>query len=182
MEKKDIRKQMKLLRLQLPEEDKLKAANEVFAHIESLKEFKEAKTILLYYSLPDELPTVDYLHKWNSNKNLLLPKVNGEVLDILSFDITQLATGAFDIQEPVEGALVRPSDIDLIIVPAVAFDKLCNRLGRGKGYYDRLLSSTNALKIGVGYDFQVIDHIPTEEHDIPMDMVITPSYILKYKL
>jgi 5-formyltetrahydrofolate cyclo-ligase len=59
-------------------------------------------------------------------------------------------------------------------VPAVAFDKDGNRLGRGKGFYDRLLNHTKAVKIGVAYDFQLVDEIPVEPHDIPVDRVITP--------
>ena len=67
----------------------------------------------------------------------------------------------------------------MIIVPAVAFDFNKNRLGRGKGFYDRLLSqATNAIKIGVGYDFQIFETIPTEPHDIPMDIVITPNHVI----
>ena len=72
-----------------------------------------------------------------------------------------------------------PSEIELIIVPAVAFDRNGNRLGRGKGFYDRLLQTTSATKIGVGYDFQLIEEIPAEPHDIPMDMVITQKHYIK---
>ena len=61
----------------------------------------------------------------------------------------------------------------------MAFDKSCNRLGRGKGYYDSLLKNTNAIKIGICYDFQLFESIPTEPHDIKMDIVITPSHIYR---
>ncbi len=65
------------------------------------------------------------------------------------------------------------SEIDLVIVPAVAFDRHGNRVGRGKGYYDRLLENCRALTIGVGYEFQLVDEIDAEEHDIPLDFVVT---------
>lgn len=69
------------------------------------------------------------------------------------------------------------NEIELIIVPAVAFDRHGNRVGRGKGYYDRLLSDSKATKIGVGYDFQLIEEgIDTDPHDVQMDMVITETH------
>ena len=67
------------------------------------------------------------------------------------------------------------SIIDMIIVPAIAYDRNGNRIGRGKGYYDRLLQKASALKIGVGYDFQLIPHIDSEPHDIPVDIIVTPN-------
>ena len=70
------------------------------------------------------------------------------------------------------------SDIDLIIVPGIAFDERCNRCGFGKGYYDRLLSESKAVKIGLCYDFQVVDELECDEYDIAMDMVITERRII----
>ncbi|MDE6243728.1 MAG: 5-formyltetrahydrofolate cyclo-ligase, partial [Muribaculaceae bacterium] len=67
--------------------------------------------------------------------------------------------------------------MELIVVPAVAYDRRGNRLGRGKGYYDRLLATTKASKIGVAYEFQVVDDIPAESHDVPVDIVITENGI-----
>ena len=78
------------------------------------------------------------------------------------------------IEEPTGDETTDINAIELIIVPGVAYDRRGNRIGRGKGYYDRLLSSTSATKIGVGYDFQLIgEDIPAEEHDVAMDIVIT---------
>lgn len=71
--------------------------------------------------------------------------------------------------------------MELVVVPAVAYDKNGNRVGRGKGYYDRLLSRTNAFKVGVAYDFQLFDEVEISEFDIPVDMVITESYTIVHK-
>ncbi len=94
-----------------------------------------------------------------------------------SFPITKRDwnSGAFHIEEPTGEDCVDPGEIELIVVPAVAYDKAGNRLGRGKGFYDRLLSSAKATKIGVGYDFQLVESIPVEERDVPVDMVRSPS-------
>ncbi len=111
-------------------------------------------------------------------KHFYLPRVNGVNLDILPYDRSRLELGAFHIEEPVGDELTDPAEIELIVVPAVAYDRRGNRLGRGKGFYDRLLSTTKATKIGVGYDFQLVDEIDVEPHDIPMDMVITQTEVL----
>ncbi len=179
MEKSEIRRKIKALRTMLSEEDKNSAAEEVFEQLEKTAAFLLADKILMYHSLPDELQTIAFLKKWSSRKKFFLPRVNGVNLDILPYDQTRLELGSFQIEEPTGDDLTDPSEIELIIVPAVAFDRNGNRLGRGKGFYDRLLQTTSATKIGVGYDFQLIEEIPAEPHDIPMDMVITQKHYIK---
>lgn len=178
-EKRELRKKIKELRMMLSAEEKLAAAEEVFARLEQSAAFALAEKILMYHSLPDELPTIEFLKKWGKNKQFYLPRVNGVNLDILPYDQSRLELGAFHIEEPQGDDLVDPDEIELIVVPAVAYDRRGNRLGRGKGFYDRLLASTRATKIGVGYDFQLVDLLPTEPHDVPMDFVITQTTIVK---
>lgn len=179
MEKKEIRRAINKQRRALSEPEKNSAAAQVYEKLEQTDSFQSAKRILFYYALPDELPTKDFLEQWCGRKEFYLPRVNGVELDILPYDKTKLESGAYSIEEPIGDDLLNPQELDLIIVPAVAFDHNANRLGRGKGFYDRLLSTTEAVKIGVGYDFQIIEDIPVESHDIPMDIVITPNYIIK---
>ncbi|MDE6120259.1 MAG: 5-formyltetrahydrofolate cyclo-ligase, partial [Muribaculaceae bacterium] len=83
--------------------------------------------------------------------------------------------GAFRIEEPDGTDTVDIENIDLIVVPGIAFDRLGNRVGRGKGYYDRLLSRSRAVTVGVCYDFQMVDEIDTDGHDIPVDFVIADN-------
>lgn len=173
MEKKEIRKKIKALRSMLSELERESAAAEVFARLEATAAFQMADRILMYHSLPDELSTLSFLRKWKNDKRFFLPRVNGVNLDILPYDESRLELGSFHIEEPQGDALVDPDEIELIVVPAVAYDRSGNRLGRGKGFYDRLLATTRATKIGVGYEFQLLDFLPAEEHDVPMDMVIT---------
>ena len=102
--------------------------------------------------------------------------LNGVNLDILPYDRSRMALGAFQIEEPQGDDVADISQIEMVVVPAVAYDRRGNRVGRGKGYYDRLLSSTRAAKVGVGFDFQLLDEeIPSEPHDVAVDMVITES-------
>lgn len=175
MEKREIRRKIKALRTMLSEAEKASAAEEVFARLEQTAAFLMADKILMYHSLPDELATHSFPRKWCGRKHFFLPRVNGVNLDILPYNETRLELGAFHIEEPTGEDCVDPGEIELIVVPAVAYDKAGNRLGRGKGFYDRLLSSAKATKIGVGYDFQLVESIPVEEHDVPVDMVITQS-------
>ena len=99
----------------------------------------------------------------------------GDDLRLLPYNGTDsLKPGIFGIMEPIEQeTTVDESEIDLIIVPGVAFDRQLNRMGRGKGYYDRLLSTLQAPKIGICFDFQLQDTVPTESFDKKMDMIIT---------
>ena len=179
MEKTDIRRKIKNLRMMLSEMEKASAAEEVFAQLEKTAAFMMADNILMYHSLPDELQTIKFLQKWHDRKRFFLPRVNGVNLDILPFEETRLELGSFHIEEPTGDDVVDVDDIELMVIPAVAFDRKGNRLGRGKGFYDRLLSTSKATKIGVGYEFQLFDDLPSEPHDVAMDMVITQKTLIK---
>lgn len=181
MEKKELRKKIKSMRLMLSEAEKRSAADEVFNRLEKLAAFLMAEKILMYHSLPDELSTHAFLEKWHRTKKFLLPKVNGVNLDILPYDKSRLELGSFHIEEPSGSDLVPEEEVELIVVPAVAYDRKGNRLGRGKGFYDRLLARTKAVKIGVGYDFQLVDEIEVEPHDVPVDIVITQTHYIVTK-
>ena len=179
MEKSDIRRKIKNLRMMLSEMEKASAAEEVFAQLEKTAAFMMADTILMYHSLPAELQTVKFLQKWHDRKRFFLPRVNGVNLDILPYEESRLELGSFHIEEPTGDDTVDVDDIELMVVPAVAFDRKGNRLGRGKGFYDRLLATSKATKIGVGYEFQLFDSLPSEPHDVAMDMVITQKTLIK---
>ena len=183
MEKRDIRRKIKNLRTMLTDAERQAAADAVFGQLEQTAAFMLADRILMYHSLPDEVSTHAFLRKWGGRKSFFLPRVNGLDLEILPYSRTRLQLGAFHIEEPEGDDLQNPDTMEMIIVPAVAYDRNGNRVGRGKGYYDRLLSRSKALKIGVAYDFQLMDEVDTEEHDIPVDIVITESgtYIRRRK-
>lgn len=181
MEKSDIRRKINSMRRMLSEEEKALAAEDVFSRLEQTAAFLMADKILMYHSLPDELSTHAFLRKWAGRKHFFLPRVNGVNLELLPYDESRLELGSFHIEEPVGNDLIDPEEIELMIIPAVAYDRCGNRLGRGKGFYDRMLGSARATKIGVGYEFQLIDAIPVEPHDIPVDMVITQHTTITVK-
>ena len=173
MEKSEIRRQIKALKRLLTEEQRQEAALKAFAMVELLPEFIAAKHVLVYYSLPDELPTPAFIQKWHCSKQLYLPRVNGDDLDILPYDPADLETGSFNISEPQGSETVNPDVIDLIIVPAVAYDRQGNRIGRGKGFYDRLLCRARAVKVGICYNCQICENFEPSKFDVPVDYVIS---------
>jgi 5-formyltetrahydrofolate cyclo-ligase len=177
-QKREIRFRIRELIGQLSEKQKEKEADAVFRKVESFPAFLQAKNILIYWSLPDELPTHTVAEKWAADKQILLPSVKGENLIIKKYSGKDgLKKGAFGIEEPLEDFDSR-AFIDLVIVPGVAFDKNKNRLGRGKGYYDRFLEKIDAPKIGVGFDCQLIEKLPVEKFDVRMNKVVVPSLII----
>ncbi|MGN1245713.1 MAG: 5-formyltetrahydrofolate cyclo-ligase [Muribaculaceae bacterium] len=148
----------------------------VMQKVQQLPCFYAASRIVLFHSLPDELPTADMLQLWSRSKTVLLPRVVGDDMGIVAYHADELATGSFNIMEPTGNEIISSfHSSDVAIVPGVAFDRNCNRLGRGKGYYDRFLASFPGTKIGICADFRLIDAIPAEAHDVKMDYVITPS-------
>ncbi|RMA93197.1 5-formyltetrahydrofolate cyclo-ligase [Hydrogenothermus marinus] len=146
----------------------------------NLPQLKKADTIMLYYPHKNEVNILPLFYKL-SDKTFLFPKTTSEdILPVKVDSLDNFSKGRFGILEP-QGELFNPKDIDIVIVPAVAFDETGHRIGYGKGYYDRFLKKTDALKIGVAYDFQVLDKFPTEHHDIPVDLIVTPTKIIKIK-
>jgi 5-formyltetrahydrofolate cyclo-ligase len=111
----------------------------------------------------------------NMGKRVLLPKVVGEELELRIYTPGSLQPGAYNIMEPTGEVFSVDSyhEIDFAVIPGVAFDRHGARLGRGKGYYDRLLSlMPNAYKIGICFPFQMLGHLPSESHDVPMNEVL----------
>ena len=145
----------------------------IIQKLEADEDFLCAQTVMLYYSLPDEVDTHALVERYYSKKRLILPVVKGEELELKVFQ-GKLHEGTFGIQEP-EGETFEAFDqIELVVVPGMAFDKEGHRLGRGKGFYDRLLPKlTHAKKIGLCFPYQLVDDVPTDSFDIPMDKIIT---------
>jgi 5-formyltetrahydrofolate cyclo-ligase len=179
LNKNEIRLQIRELKNQLSDNQKGQAADSVFKKIELLPEFKIAKTILMYWSTTDELPTHKFVEKWSVEKEILLPSVVGDDIVIKKYSAKEnLKRGNLGIYEPEANSLYT-GKIDLTIVPGVAFDLKMNRLGRGKGFYDRFFNDIDTLKWGVGFDFQVVPSVPTNNDDKPMNKVISPTKIIE---
>lgn len=173
MDKKELRSHIKALKRQHTKVSLIEQSSLIINKLESHKDFIEAKTVMLYSSLPDEVQTIEFIEKWRHKKRIILPTVVGDdIIPVELTDDTDFAIGDFNILEPQN----KPynGSYDLIIVPGVAFDKNGNRIGRGKGYYDRFLSKHMDIKrIGICFDFQLIERVPTEDNDIRMHEIIS---------
>ena len=180
MTKKELRQQIKQLKAITPLAVREVEADMVFNTIRLMPVWQQVSNILCYWSLPDELPTHKSVNQWlDEGKNIYLPRVKGDDLEIVPYHGSQSLddNNKVHIGEPV-GDGVDPSCLELIIVPAVALDAHRNRLGRGKGFYDRLLSTTSCPTIGVACDFQLVDEVPVEPHDRPLDCVVTSDTVI----
>lgn len=141
--------------------------------VEMTSEFKRSDVILLYWSLPDEVDTHEFIARWYGRKRIVLPKVSGDDLLLFEYDPARMAKGAFGILEPTADAVpVDPSAIQLAIVPGRLFDLGGGRKGRGKGYYDRFLPKLHCPFFGVAFPSQIVDKLELEPHDVPMDEII----------
>ncbi len=174
VEKKAIRKQIRELKMRYSLEEKKQMSLSVWQQVEQSAVFQKSQIVLAYWSMDDEVYTHDFVCKWARQKTILLPCVRGDELEVRYFEGQEklVAGEGYAIPEPVGQLFEDLSRIDLVLVPGVAFDRLQNRLGRGKGYYDKILSQTNTYKLGVCFDFQFLDQLPVEEHDIKMSQVI----------
>lgn len=177
MQKSEIRTWVRGLKSACPPEQLRERSLRACAHILSDGLWRVAGAVLLYHALHDEVDTASLLDKGRLlGKCILLPRVVGEELELRVYTPDTLQRGAFGIMEPT-GELFPPSryaEIELAIVPGMAFDRHGARLGRGKGYYDRLLPlMPNAYRMGLCYSFQLLDFLPAEGHDVAMNEVVT---------
>ncbi len=178
LEKKELRKAIKALKQQLTEVEASRQTKNIFSQLESHELFQNAQHILFYWAMADEVKTHEFIIKHYRSKHIYLPVIRGNDLDIVLFTGEDcLVPGAkYGIPEPSGEKINNEDIIDAVVVPGVAFDRSGNRMGRGAGYYDRILSRVpQAKKIALAYDFQLVDAVPVEAHDIPMDWVIVPE-------
>ena len=172
MEKKELRQKYLLKRKFI--KNKKEKSNDILNYIINNPLYNNANVIALYYSNKDEVDTFDLiLYSLLQDKTVLLPKVVGKEMIFIKIDeTTRYETSRFKIREPISNEEYT-GNIDLFIVPGVAFDKEGNRLGYGGGYYDKYLSNTNTPTIGICFEEQITDEIEVEEHDIQVDVVQT---------
>ena len=172
MTKTEIRKQMKGLNTALSSEQREELSARIFNEAERLPAFARAKVVALFASLKDEPLTAPALERWSRSKRIVLPRVEGDIMRFYDYDPASMNdSGSFGISEPEATALCRPEEIDFIIVPGVAFTAAGMRLGRGKGFYDKYLSQPGcrAFKAGVCYPHQVVEELPADPFDVPVD-------------
>lgn len=176
MNKEELREINKEKRRELLKEEineKSTKASEIF--LES-NIYKNANTIMLYYPLGNEMDT-SYIFKCalKDGKTVAFPITDVKTNDLTAITVdsnTHFSKGGYKVFEPNSNSVIDKSLIDVVIVPGIAFDKNGNRIGFGKGCYDRFLKGINAIKIGFGYEFQMTNEILADEFDVRMDYLI----------
>ena len=181
-DKNAIRAFMKEKRKSLIKHDIESKSRAICTAFTALEAFNGAKSVAVYMSAFNEVDTGQIIAECiKQKKDIAVPVVEGKDIYLCKYS-QDLVSGAFKIREPLEKIKVDEKNIDLFAVPALAFDKKGGRVGFGKGYYDKLLSGTGGIKVGLLYDFQLTEDLPVEEHDILMDYLITEKQLIECKL
>lgn len=177
MPKQVLRETLLAKRLQLSAEQGRRLSQVAQAHLASSALFRNAASVALYSPTRGEVETqLLFSLARQAKKTVCYPRVEGEGMVFAEVDdLSCLASGAFGLLEPQGGSGVPIAELDLMVVPGVAFDRTGHRLGYGKGFYDRELHSSgfSGVLIGLCFDFQLVDRLPSEMHDVPVDYLVT---------
>jgi 5,10-methenyltetrahydrofolate synthetase len=186
--KQNLRKLIQDKRDAVPVEERTYKSRKIAESFFLTRDYIEAKSILLYFPFRSEIDTTIIIKKaLQERKKIMLPRIRDKKLDLYFIENYehQLKKGSYDIMEPVP-ELCKPariSDIDLVVVPGVCFDRNFNRLGYGGGFYDKLLPllDNSIKKIALCFEIQILAEIPTSDHDAKVDEIITESNIYNSK-
>jgi 5-formyltetrahydrofolate cyclo-ligase len=171
--KDDLRQLIKFKKQSLTINEIQKKSIEICSLIEHNLHFNDAAIVVSYWPLSKEVNLIDLNNKYCCKKTILLPVIEHDEIILKQYsENSLLIDGPLGIKVPVGDVFTDVQSIDLVLVPGVAFDQQNNRLGRGKGFYDRFLKKINAYKIGVCYQFQLFGSIPTTKDDIKVDEII----------
>lgn len=176
MDKRELRRLVRTKKQQFSAADLRTMSEKIISNLLAMPVMKKSCTVLMYYSLNDEVNTHDAIDRLVADgKTVLLPVVIGDnAMELRRYTGPgDLRVGSYGIKEPVGPLYSDYGEIDVAIVPGMGFDRNGNRLGRGKGYYDRFLPLLpQAEKIGICFPFQIFPTVPTDENDIRMDSVL----------
>ena len=187
MTKNQIRADMKVFLAGLTPIDRHERSLRACVQLLSAREFKSAQLIMLFLSMATEVETSTLAVKaWQEGKSVAVPRMDWpgrrmEPIEIRSLDVGMQET-SFGVREPQEGTRVPLGMIDMVVIPGLAFDSRGYRVGRGRGFYDRFLSQQDfkGTRVGLCFHEQIVpNHLPTEAHDIPMDLVVTDQAIIR---
>jgi len=184
--KRSLRNSMLQHRQQMPEPEVLHRSFSAQQRLQSLAVYRKAQTVALYSPVHNEVLTMQLLRDLLANRrSVVMPRVVGEELEFhMVRSLDDLAPGSFGILEPIEGTgQVAIHELDLIVLPGVAFDRRGHRLGYGKGFYDRALKTAGdrGRRVGLAYDYQLVDQLPVFEHDMQLDLLVTETQVLIFK-
>lgn len=186
--KQTLKQEILSKRNHLNKEDIKKKSELIKNNLYALPEFQKSKNIMFYASFNSEVDTQEIIKELLDKKEkiIVVPYVvkNNPILQLSELkDFNELEPKTFGILEPKElyKREFNPEKVDLILIPGVVFARNGHRIGYGYGFYDRFLKTikNNPTKIALVYDFQIVEKIPEEQHDVPMDIIITEAQTIK---
>ena len=185
MDKAQLRRKLQNCLLAIPSEQRSEKSRKACRNLLSISEFQSASTVMMFLSLPHEADTSEaILHAWQLGKVVAVPKISWQQRHMMPVQIHSLETGfstsSSGLRNPIVGLPMPFEEIDLVVTPALGFDRKGNRLGRGGSYYDRFFTNAelNASRCGFGFAEQIIETIPVTEHDEPVDFLVTDEEII----
>lgn len=195
LDKKIVRQTILTNRKKLSTQHKIQASQKILSQLMKWDIFKRAKVIHTFLNHSDEIQTFPIVQQcWQQEKTVIVPYLipNSKKLGhSILFDMEHLMLGTWDIPEPRldKRKSIDSAAIDLVLVPGVGFDDKANRIGYGAGYYDRFLEQLSwarqgspqpsAFLLGLGFQCQIIEEVPQEDHDIKMDNILTEDGFIK---
>lgn len=182
--KEELRQHLLKQRESIPEPEFYGASADIIEELKEQKEYQDAETIHCYVSINKrrEVETRVLIKEMIARgKDVVVPVTefeSGSLTHIRLESYSDLKENKWGVMEPTRGEEVTPEAIDLVIVPMVGGDEQCNRIGYGEGFYDRFLKDVDCPKIGLLFDVNIVEQLPTENFDIPLDKIITEKRIL----
>ena len=185
-EKKSLRRKFLALRKKLSAEEREKLSREIVQKFLSSEVYKNSSVIMAYMPTADEIQLQEFFaDAFDKEKILAIPLIIGRGImqPVILKNFDELEVGEFGILTVRENSrkFIDAEKIDCVIVPGAAFDIHGKRLGLGGGYYDRFLKKTSAKKIALAFDFQVVENLPTESHDMPVDCIFTEKNFIEIR-
>jgi 5-formyltetrahydrofolate cyclo-ligase len=185
MNKVELRRQLQSCLRSLSQKQREAKSRKACRNLASTEQFQAASTVMMYLSLPHEVDTAEIiLQAWQMGKTVAVPKVSWQQRHMLPVAINSLetgfTTGVGGFRNPTAGTPVAFEEIDLVVSPALGFDRHGNRLGRGGAFYDRLFANSEltASRCGLAFAEQVVDSVPVAEHDEPIHFLVTDEGII----
>ncbi len=182
--KSEIREKSKEIRKSLSKEEIAKKSEKIISSLKSLEEYDDSHTLMCYVSIEGEVDTRNLVRSgvMSDDKRFLVPYIEDDMIKAsIVDDFDDLKPGKFGVPEPSE-KMNYDGKIDLIIVPGLAFDDSGSRIGFGKSYYDRFLKQHDgSLKVGLAFESQIVGMVPAEQHDVPVDIIITEERVIRCK-
>jgi 5-formyltetrahydrofolate cyclo-ligase len=187
MDKEQLRVRLQKCLLEMSDEERSEKSQKACRNLVSTPQFQRASTVMMYLSLPHEVDTSEVvLYAWQLGKTVVVPKISWQQRHMIPVKISSLetsfSTNVAGLRNPVTGVPMPIEEIDLVVAPALGYDRRGNRLGRGASFYDRFFANRQlkAARCGFAFAEQLIDSVPVVERDEPVDFLVTDKEVLYF--